>query len=122
MGVDAEEVFAKSNENGDMEDGIGSWLVQLYPINEKESPEKIMNRHGEAVKEEISENYAISFGRTGGRFVLGSLHLLFISEQPQFLQLPVLCWIELRYVLSGHFLIFHRLSAGGVGGVALDAL
>lgn len=100
MGVDTEETFAKSDDNGDMEDGIGSRLLQLNPVNENESPKKLMNMHGEAANEEISENYPISFGRIGGRFVPGSLHLLFINEQPQFLQLPVLCWIELRSVPS----------------------
>ena len=65
-----------------MEDGIGSQLVQLNPANKKESPKKLMNMHGEAAKEEMSENYPISFGRNAGRFVPGSPHLLFISEQP----------------------------------------
>jgi hypothetical protein len=82
MGVDAEETFTKSDENGDMDDGIGSQLVQLNLVNEKESPKELMNMHGEAAKEESSENYQISFGRIGGRFIPGSLHLLFIGEQP----------------------------------------
>jgi hypothetical protein len=122
IGVDAEEAFTKCDENGDMEDGIGSQLVQLNPVNKKESPKELMNRHGEAVKEEISENYPKSFGRIGGCFVPRNTHLPIISEQPQFLQLPVLHRIELRSVPPGHFLLLHRLSAGGAGGGALVAL
>ena len=65
MGVDAEETFAESNEDRDVEDGVGSQLVQLNPVNKEESPKELMNRQGEAAKEKISKNYPISFGRIG---------------------------------------------------------
>lgn len=39
MGVDAEEAFAKSDENGDMEDEIGSQLEQVNPVT-KRSPRR----------------------------------------------------------------------------------
>ena len=80
--MDAKEAFAESYKNGNVEDGVGSQLVQLNPVNKKESAKKLMNMHGEAVKEEISENYPISFVRIGGRFVPRNLHLPLISENP----------------------------------------
>jgi hypothetical protein len=82
-----------------MDDGIGSQLVQLNPVNKKESPEKLMNMHGEAAKEEINENYPISLGWIGSYFVYGNLHLSLISESiPSFFSFR--CSIGLNIDLS----------------------
>jgi hypothetical protein len=79
IGMDSKEALTESDENRDVEDGIGNQLVQLNPVNKEESPKELVNRHGKAAKEEIKENYLISFGRIGGRLFPGNLRLPLVS-------------------------------------------
>jgi hypothetical protein len=53
MVVDAKETLAESDENINVEDGVGSQLVQPNPVNEEDSPKELVNMHGKAAKEEI---------------------------------------------------------------------
>jgi hypothetical protein len=82
MRVDAKEACIEGDENRDVENGIGTQLVQLNHINEQKSPKELVNRSGETAKEEIREDYPVPFGRIGGRFVPRDLHLPIVSEKP----------------------------------------
>ena len=44
MGTDAEENFAKVDEGGDMEDGVGVQINELYPVPMKKTPEETIGR------------------------------------------------------------------------------
>jgi hypothetical protein len=57
MRMDAEETLAESNENGNVEDRIRGQLVQLDPVDEKETTKKFVDRSGKTTDEEIDECY-----------------------------------------------------------------
>ena len=119
--MDAEEALAKCNKNGNMEDGIGSQLVQLNPIDEKESPKELVNWDRETANEEIGKDYPISFGRICNGFITRDLHRPIICQQAHLLELAMILSGEFGSLPSGDpFLL--RLSGGGAGNDVLDAL
>jgi hypothetical protein len=88
--MDAEEALAKCNEDGNMEDGLGSQLVQLNPINEEKSPKELVNWDGEAANEEVGENYPITIGRVWSCFITGDLHRPAVPSQAHLLELALI--------------------------------
>jgi hypothetical protein len=50
-----EEALAKGDKNRNMEDGVGSELMKLQPVHEKQSTKKIMDRSREAENEVVNE-------------------------------------------------------------------
>ena len=117
--MDAEEALAKCDKDRNVKNRIGRQLVQLNPINEKESTKEFVNWKGQAANKEISEDYPKTFGRIGNGFITWDLHRLIVCQQAHLLELAV--------VLRGEFgslpsrdLVFLR-SSGGTGGDVLGA-
>jgi hypothetical protein len=63
--LDPEEALAKGDENRNVEDGIGSQLMKLQPVHEKQSTKKIMDRSREATNEVVNEANPIFHGGDG---------------------------------------------------------
>jgi hypothetical protein len=89
MRMDAQEALAKSDEDGNVENRIGSQLVQLNSIDEKEYPKELMNWNGEAVNKEISEDNPITFGRIWNGFITWDLHCFVVCQQAHLLEFAV---------------------------------
>ena len=53
--LESEEALAEGNENRDMEDGIGSQLMQLQPVNKEKAAEEIVNGGREAANKMINK-------------------------------------------------------------------
>jgi hypothetical protein len=73
--MNAEEALAKCNDDRNMEDEIGSQLVQLNPVNEEKSPKELVNWDRKAPNEEVCKNYQI----TSGGFGVASSPRIFIA-------------------------------------------
>jgi hypothetical protein len=69
VGVNAEESLAQSDEDGKMENGIGSQLPELDPIEEKKRAEELVGRERKPTKQKSSEhdNEAFWMLWAGGR-------------------------------------------------------
>jgi hypothetical protein len=52
---DSKETFAQCDKNGNVEDGIGSQLMKLQPIHEKQSMEKIVDGSRKAANKMVNE-------------------------------------------------------------------
>jgi len=63
MGADTKKDFAKMDEGGDMEDGVGIQINQLYPVPMEKTPEETVGRQRKSTIEEVLEdNDLISVG------------------------------------------------------------
>ena len=74
MRMDAEETFTEGNKDRDMEDGIGSQLMQLNPVNKQESTKKFVDWNGQATEEEVSKSYPETLGGIWDSFIPWDLH------------------------------------------------
>src|SRR3954464_12499537 len=57
MGIYPQESVAKSNEAGDVQNPIGSQIMQLQLVGVQQTPNKGMNRKGKPAREERLETY-----------------------------------------------------------------
>jgi hypothetical protein len=69
VGVNAEEGLTQSNEDGKVENGIGSQLPELNPVEEKERAKKLVGRERKPVKQKSGKHNSKAFWRpwAGGR-------------------------------------------------------
>jgi hypothetical protein len=44
--LDAQEAFAQSDEDGDVEDRVGGQPIELNPVNKEKTTEEFMDRNG----------------------------------------------------------------------------
>jgi hypothetical protein len=63
MRVDAKETFTESDKDGNMQNGIGSQLVKLNPVDEEQTAEELMERNREATEEKVNKCYPEVNGR-----------------------------------------------------------
>ena len=56
MGANIEEDFPKMDKGGDMEDGVGVQINQLYPVPMKKTPEETIGQQGKSSIEEVFED------------------------------------------------------------------
>ncbi len=86
MRMDAEETFAKSNENGNMKERIRGQLMQLDPVDKKKTTKKFMDRSGKAANKEVDESYPESDRRMRDAFLSGKLQGFLFLQQAKLLQ------------------------------------
>lgn len=69
VGVNAEEGFTQSNKDGNVEDGIGSQLPELNPLEEKKRAKKLVGGERKSAKQKSGEHNskALWRPRAGGR-------------------------------------------------------
>ena len=67
VGVNAEEGLAQSNEDGKVENGIGSQLLELDPVEEKKRAKELVGREREPTKQKGSEHDSEAFWRIWAR-------------------------------------------------------
>jgi hypothetical protein len=83
--MDSEEALAESNENRDMEDGIGSQLMQLQPVNKEKTAEEIVNGGREAADKMVNKTDPILDRRRWIAFLAGEAQRVLLLHEPEFL-------------------------------------
>jgi hypothetical protein len=103
-----------------MQNGVGGQLVQLNPIDEKQTAEKFMERDRKATEEEINECYPEIDGRAWSALSTRKDHRLFV-EQAELLQHLLVLGSYLRVFPPGDLGLLHGCAGvRGAGCAALD--
>jgi hypothetical protein len=111
MRMDAEETLVEGNENGNMEERVWGQLMQLNPVDEKETTKKLMDRSGETANEEVNECYPEFDRRMRDAFIAGKHQGLLLFQQAKFLQHLLFLVGDLGPLPSRNLSLLHR----GVG-------
>src|SRR3954464_10594987 len=74
MGIYPQESVAKSNEAGDVQNPIGSQIMQLQLVGVQQTPNKGMNRKGKPAREERLETYSFICRWSGNLLVPRNPH------------------------------------------------
>ena len=80
-----EEALAKGDENRNVVDGIGSQLMKLQPVHEKQSTKKIMDRSREAANEVVNEANPIFHRGRRVALLAGEAQRVFLLRQAELL-------------------------------------
>ena len=85
IGMDSKKALAKGNENRNMEDGVGSKVVKLQPIHEKQTTKKIMDGGREASDKVVNEANPIFNRRRRVALFAGEAQRVLRLREPELL-------------------------------------